>query len=174
MNPSIPLLRPDPLLELRQVGRLVGLAAAALAVILATGLVARLLEPDPLFLWVHAAAAFTALAPAGLMGGAFVALRGAGTWLRWILAVLQVTLSAVVCAGLGVLVAGALLARLGHPVPYGLLPFMDAEQWGGMAVGGLSFALVLSGLAGLLLRGVAQARFELLQPPPSSARVRRS
>jgi hypothetical protein len=51
---------------------------------------------------------------------------------------------------------------------------MDAEQWGGMAVGGLSFALVLSGLAGLLLRGVAQARFELLQPPPSSARIRRS
>jgi hypothetical protein len=175
MNPSAPLLRPDPLLELRRAGRLVGLAAATLAVILASGLVARILDPDPLFLWIHAAAALTALAPAGLAGGTFVALRGAGGWTRWTVAVLQVALSAIVCAALGVLVAGALLARLGHPVPYGLLPFMDAGQWGGMAVGGVCSALVLSGLAGLLLRGFAQARFELPQPPPrpSSARMPR-
>lgn len=172
MNLTAPLLRPDPLLELRRAGRLAGLAAAGMAVLLASAVVARLLDPDPLFLWVHAATALTALAPAGLVGGPFVALRGAGNWLRWTGAVLQVALSALVCASLGVLVAGTLLARLGHPAPFGLLPFMDGEQWAGMALGGVCFALVLSALAGLVLRGLAQARFQLPQVPPRPVSAR--
>ena len=154
--PHAPLLRPDPVFELRRAGRRVGLGAVAVVVLLATGWAARTVGEDPHFLAVHAACALAALLPVGLLGGPHVAFQGAGTWLRWSRAVAQVALLGLACGALGVLLGGRLLILEGHPRPYADLGLVDFPAWLWLGMGCACLALALAGLAGLILRALAQ------------------
>lgn len=162
--PQAPLLRPDPVFELRRTGRRVGIAAVSVVVLLATAWTAQVAAADTRFLTVHAACALAALFPVGLQGGPYVAFQGAGTWLRWGLAVAKVTLLGLASAGLGVLLGGRLLALEGHPRPYADLTLADPAAWIWLGVGCGCLALAFGGLAGLILRSCAQAWSERWLP----------
>lgn len=162
--PRAPLLRPDPVFELRRAGRRVGVGSVLAVVTAATLLATREATPDSSFLITHAGCAFTALLPVGMLGGPYVAFRGAGSWLSWCRAVAQVALVAVACAVLGVLLGGSVLRRLGHPAPYATLHPADVASWAWLAVGCVCLALALAGLAGLILRGLAQRWIQTWAP----------
>ncbi len=162
--PRAPLLRPDPVFELRRAGRRVGVGTVLAVVLFATLLAAREANPDSSFLITHAGGAFMALLPVGLLGGPYVAFRGAGSWPGWCRAVAQVALVGVACAVLGVLLGGVLLRHLGHPAPYAALEPGDLASWLWLATGCVCLALALAGLAGLILRGLAQRWIQTWAP----------
>lgn len=170
--PRAPLLRPDPVFELRRTARSVGLGAVAGIVGLATAWTAHALGPDQAFLAVHAACASAALGPVGLLGGPYVAFQGTGPWQRWAAAVVRVALLALAAGGLGVALGGRLLLLRGHPSPYGALGPADfsARLW--LGVGCACLALAWTGLAGVILRVLAQRWVEAWAPDPAELRGR--
>ncbi len=170
--PRAPLLRPDPVYELRRTARGVGVGAVAAVVALATAWTAHALAPDPAFLAVHAACAAAALGPVGLLGGPYVAFQGTGSWQRWAAAVLRVALLSLAAGSLGVALGGRVLMLRGHPSPYGTLApaGLPAALW--LAVGCTCLALAWTGLAGLVLRILAQRWVEAWAPDPGDLRGR--
>ncbi|MFN8011861.1 MAG: hypothetical protein U0P81_10715 [Holophagaceae bacterium] len=170
--PRAPLLRPDPVFELRRTARGVGLGAVAGVVALATAWTAHALGADVRFLAVHAACALAALGPVGLLGGPYVAFQGTGSWQRWAAAVLRVALLALAAGGLGVALGGRVLRLQGHPSPYGALgpASLPAGLW--LGLGCTCLALAWTGLAGVILRVLAQRWVEAWAPDPAALRGR--
>lgn len=170
--PRAPLLRPDPVYELRRTSRAVGLGAVAGVVLLAAGWAAHALGPDLRFLAVHAACAAAALLPVGLQGGPYVAFQGTGSWTTWSRAVARVAIVALAAGVLGVALGGRLLLLEGHPQPYGGLGLVDLASLGWLAAGCTCLALAWTGLAGLILRALAQRWVETWAPDPAALRGR--
>lgn len=167
--PRAPLLRPDPVLELRRAARAIGLGAVGGVVALATVAAAETLGPDLRFLAAHGLGALAALLPVGLLGGPYVAFRGTGGWRRWAGAVLRVGAVGLASAVLGVALAGQGLRHLGHPQPFGGLRWTDlgASLW--LGLGCLCLALAWAGLAGVVLRLLAQRWASTWAPAPEDA-----
>ncbi len=168
--PRAPLLRPDPVCELRRASRGVGLASVAGVVGLATAWAAHALGPGPRFLVVHAACAAAALLPVGLLGGPFVAFQGTGAWQRWAKAVVKVAMLALAAGALGVALADRVLILEGHPRPYGALQAADPASLLWLGLGCACLALAWSGLAGVVLRVLAQRWVETWAPDPEALR----
>jgi hypothetical protein len=168
--PRAPLLRPDPVHELHRASRGIGAAAVAGIVVLGTGWAAHALGPDLRFLTVHGTCALASLLPVGFLGGPYVAFQGTASWTRWARAVVRVALIALASGGLGVALGGRLLRLEGHPQPYGVLGFADLASLAWLAAGSACLALAWTGLAGVVLRILAQRWVETWAPDPAALR----
>ncbi len=170
--PRAPLLRPDPVIELRRSARTVGVGAVSGIVALATGWAAHAFRPDLRFLAVHGACAAAALLPVGFLGGPYVAFQGTGPWHRWAKAVLRVAFLSLACGLLGVALGGRLLRLEGHPAPYGALVPADLPSQLWLGIGCACLGLAWAGLAGVILRVLAQQWVEMWAPDPGGLRGR--